>query len=262
MNKVFDLDLELAQLGYPLTPKTATTTPTTTLGRQVLSETTFLTERPPSASLPGEPVVAAALPPADVAPLEEKKRREGGKLVKAQRHTSGERAQWRQAARKTKAARKHYAHSSAGHKASKRAKRLNHKLHRETTETPVDGVETLITEVDALLANTRAEETDQVIKGFAEVALHADLLSRAFKVFGTAYQSNDLIGLSEDYDALADRANNVVLNLQESTDPIDGVALEAQYRAMSDVVMDATELYEVMGQELAEEAEASNSLGK
>lgn len=200
---------------------------------------------------------------------------QGGRLVKTRtmRHSAAEKAKWRQAARKpgAKAARRKLAKKPA----TKRKARLRAALmhHESTTPAPSTPPITSATppvltgalaEAEALLTRHQQDQDAIALKGFAEVGLNADLLSRAFTVFGTVYKNDELLGLAEEYRSIGDQAYAIAENLQ--TDLRESVAIPDQthltevYNGMADVLMDGFELYEVMGEELAEQAERQ-SLG-
>ncbi len=196
---------------------------------------------------------------ATVEPLEEKKQLRGGKLVKVQKHTSGERAKWRRAAHKSKAKRAKTAAKPAAKKKSKKRMKLRKKLHLDAVQPVPSQASTALSEAEAVLQAHKLETRDLDAKGFAELALNADLLGRAFRVLGTAMESADLLGLAEDYDKVAETANSKVeelIALQENDLDLDGVVIKAQFDALAAVVIDGTELYEVIGEELAKSAAA------
>jgi hypothetical protein len=167
-----------------------------------------------------------------------------------------------------KAARKKLLKKPATKRKARLRAALMHKV--ESVEAASPGhrqVNAALSEAEELLAQHKANGESLALKGFAELALNSDLLSRAFRVFGEAYKSEDLLGLSAEYEQLGDQANAIVENLQadlkESAAFPDSHHLESTYRGMVDVVMDGCELYEIIGEELAEEVEraSGNSLG-
>lgn len=249
--KVFNLEAELALLQECIGPKRQSTT------QQVTQSAVVPTV---------EPTVTTAVEtttPTDDTLDEAKKRLIGGKLVKVQRHTSSERAKWRQAARKNKMARKVAAKKPAAKKALKRRMRLRARLHLNSVQPEPNQVDTVLSEAEAMIESQRSEEFNLVLKNFGELALNADLLSRGFNVFAEAYQSLELLALAADFNHVADTANErvVLLNsLAESEDPIDGDLLESQFKTIASVVMDGHELYGVISEELALEAKMSEAL--
>lgn len=106
----------------------------------------------------------------------------------------------------------------------------------------MDRLSNLAEEIRSIVKETKAGQSNLAMRSFAETALVADLLSRAFKYYGESLEDESLLNLSLQYDQLANESADVAEGLTESE--YDAASLEEAFREHMDVLLDGLDVYE------------------
>lgn len=199
-----------------------------------------LAESAPAAAAP------AAAPVAPAAELDEVRR------IKTKRHTAGEKRKWRMAARHRKVKAKAYRRKGSTkrkHKLimKKRAKLgLNNKPHAKHVRIQVmgmDRVSKLVEDVADIVGAIEASKKGEIVKGFANLALAADQLSKNMKAAANDLGEGVLLDLSTDYADLAEEAAEVATALNGG-DSYETSDLEEMFRDAMDDLLEGMEIYD------------------
>jgi len=119
---------------------------------------------------------------------------------------------------------------------AKRGKKLS--MKRARMGEGMDRVSNLIKEVEGILSTMRNEGSDDLLKGFANVAAISDLLVRQFEAMNEEYELEDAI---ESLKSVAENAAEVAESLNEGQDDFDG--LEEYFNTVVAITLEGLELY-------------------
>lgn len=109
----------------------------------------------------------------------------------------------------------------------------------------LDRVAQLIEEVGAVLGEMAGDESNDVVKGFANVAMIADILTRVFTEWAKEDNDLELSEAAEVLGKLAEDAGDSAEELDEAVrldEEVDGDAIDEDFQKMMSVLLDGLEI--------------------
>lgn len=136
------------------------------------------------------------------------------------------------------------------------------KPRQKTQESaPVSRAASLIEEVNAIMESIDDSHRNEAVKAFANVGIIAEMLHRGFAEFAEAYEDEDLNATSQALSELSENASDIAAALEEGEE-VEREALEAEFRAQMEALVNGLDLYSDVVESDAELAEGEEEDGE
>jgi len=113
---------------------------------------------------------------------------------------------------------------------------------RETPSSHLDKVAQLIEDVNGIMESIDTSRRGDAVRAFANAAIISEMLSKGFAHFAEEYQDEEFAGAAEAFASMSEDAANVAHTLEEGEE-VDPDALQEEFRAQMDALMEGLDLY-------------------
>ncbi len=107
---------------------------------------------------------------------------------------------------------------------------------------PLSKVSALIEDVNSIMESIDDSRRSDAVRAFANSSIISEMLARGFAGFAEQYEDEDLAAAAEAFATLSEDAANVAHALEEGEE-IEADALQGEFRAQMDALMDGLDLY-------------------
>jgi hypothetical protein len=129
--------------------------------------------------------------------------------------------------------------------------------HKAQESAPVSRAASLIEEVNAIMESIDDSHRNEAVKAFANVGIIAEMLHMGFAEFAEAYEDEDLGATSAALSELSENAADIAAALEEGEE-IEREALETEFRAQMEALVNGLDLYSDVVESDAELAEGED----
>ena len=106
----------------------------------------------------------------------------------------------------------------------------------------LDKVASLIEDVNNIMESIDDSRRGDAVRAFANSSIIAEMLSKGFGQFAKNYEDADLEAAAEAFSSLSEDASSIASALEEGEE-VDPDALQTEFRAQMDALMDGLDLY-------------------